>query len=269
MEYRATAKLLRPALRLLVLGGLAAVWWLLFSGGAAHADNGGAGLEVDLSPVTTAVDHAADATLHRAAHAVTAGADETGARAEHGVRQATESLPDPLPAVGELTATFVDSTVHNTSAQLTEVVDHTAAAVQAVTVPETSADRPEPHPSAEAAPVTLGPEPTPLHKQAVPEHRAPDQPAHQVASTRTTSAGTTPTAVDPPVDQPLDQPVGDTPAAPDAPVVPGSTATASASGAAYLSVPALLLPTLLERLRVRTGDVLPTGPAFPPDSSPD
>lgn len=249
MEQHATAKLLRPVLRLLLLAGAATVWWLLFSGGAAHADNGEHAVPaVHLSPVATAVDHAADTALDR-------------------TTATTESLPAPLPSVGKVTATVIHSTVDTTSTRLTGVLEKATDTVQAAVVPQTSDDRPEPSPVAET--------PAPTHESAPAAHAvrphaqhrdlAPDRPVEHRHATQVVPTGTTSTSAV----QPVDQPAGDTPAAPEPPVAPGSTTTPSASGAAYLAVLPLVVPALLQRVRARTSAVLPGGPAFPPDNSPD
>jgi hypothetical protein len=288
MEQNASAKLLRPALRLLLVAGAVALWWLLCSTSAAHADSGEIPTPTgDLTTVSELAslpaevpgtgDEAAAGAVHddRSAvstvveditHHTTDQARGTADTVAEDVRNVTRSLPEPLPAVGDATATVLHVTVDRTSTRLTQAVQQTTDAVRPAGSAK-SAAAPAEHPRA-ATDEAPAHSPVEMASQRVlPARPAVERPLP--AGSASSSAALVDGAATAPAPTPVDLPAGPAPAAPDAPAAPSSTATASAFGAAHLAVLALLLPLLVERLRVRKGGVLPSGPIFPPDSSPD
>lgn len=253
----AAPRLLRHARRALLLIGAAFAWWLLFSGGPAQADDGGAAHAVPdpVAPVTRTTKAVTD-TLRSAPHRVTDALTATTHRAPKPVRDTVDPVTAALePSLTETTTTVADAV----DGSVAHASDSVRPALQILTAAVA------PAPSAPAA------QPLGATVSAVRDHRPAASASPPTDARRGALAGF------------ADAPAGDrvapsegpgdeaptTPAVPAAPAVPGGGTTAPAGPLAALGGLLILPPAVRRRRLLGDRTTRPRDPAYSPGCSPD
>ena len=246
----AGTQVLRRALRLLLLPAAALVWWLLLSGGAAQASDTGHGD----APAPTQLTN----TVRDATGSLTDQVGSTTATLTRAARHTTASAPEPVRAAAEVTATTVDTVVGTSTITITGAVAQTTGVVDVVTAPVVgtsgthASDRTLRPTRQRVSPARHANSPHSLARRAF---RATDDrgPVLRSAVAELSPAPRSPEAPD----------------LPASPVVPAAPTMSAAGPVADLAGLALALPLVIRRSRLRRADVMPAGPTFGPDSSPD
>ena len=201
-------------------------------------------------------------TVRDTATSVTDHVESATAAATHAVRQTTASAPDPVRTTSEATATAVDAIVGNSAATISHAVTRTTGVVDVVTAPVTGTTQ---HQSADRSPRAARQHVSParhansLHQRVSARvFRAPMVEAGDGSVVRSSAAG--------PATAPRSP---GAPGVPTSPAVPAAPSMSAAGPLADLAGLALALPLVIRRSRLRHADVMPAGPTFGPDSSPD
>lgn len=249
----AVPRLLRHALRLLVLLGGTLVCWLLLSNAPAQAD-GSEDAAAGGHPVVSGVDAVSTTT-----HPVADELRRTPPRVERTLRQATRSAPAPVRA----TVADVVATVEPTLARATDAaggaVDRTVDTVATVVEPVVAATS-RGGVAAASTPLAEAEHPAATGHRA---HRtaAPGTPfgaAPSVPSGDSRSVPSWGTQLESTRGLP----------GPDEPTSPAGSWSGPSGATATLAGMLLLLFLTLRGGRVRDDADLPSGPAYPPGSSP-
>jgi hypothetical protein len=254
----AAPRLLRHARRALLLIGAAFVWWLLFSGGAAQADDAGtAPPKLDPVAPVTQTTHAATDTVRTAPR-----------RVSRAVKATTRTAPEPVvDVIDSLTATL-ESPLSRTTGSVADRIDGTVART-AETVRPTLAD------VTDAVTTKLPATPVAQPRQTVPAPAAHHGQKAPSVGASTPSPASAAALVDGQAESlfgPADAPAGGTPGTPSAPVTPavpgGSTSAPSGPLAALGSL--LIVPPAVRRHRLLRGrSARRLDPAYTPGCSPD
>lgn len=243
---------IRRLVRALVLVGGAVVWWLLFSGGAAHAD----GAEVGGQEHSVTASAQQDA-LDPAVHALTDTVRRLPGTVDDTVDRATKQSPEPVRTTVVDVTIVVDPVLSGTATSVADVAEealrtgHQAVDELVTAVPATS------------TPATR----TSSVAESRPGHQAPRRQWSTSASAVAAVPGHTPTesvATDAP--ETPDPGQGD---APVSPVLPGGSVSAPFAPGAELLTLALLAPPVVRRRRTTPDAGAPRGPAYQPGTSPD
>lgn len=277
-QHEATTRtpLPRRLVRLLVLAGAAVVWWLLISGGPAHADD--TGTDTVPAPDTTTAAVAPTPAESPAAQVPPGRVEDTVAAATAPMRdlpqrtadtadRATAGLPESVRQTAAQATTTLEPTLASTTNGLADVVDQTATRVDTAVVDPVlqttglQATQPATTPPSSAANAHTSSRPAVVrtHQRHLLEAGDTAPPAVRHAALPDSSGADESTGA-------TGQSNQKTPGAPD---LPGAPSTSTVGGAvALLAGLAVLPPALLLRRRRHDGDVLPGGPAYPPGSSP-
>lgn len=292
MERQAPPNVLRPVLRLLLLLGAVAVFWLL-STATAQADDGpatGTTTEETVppesaegpgqdSPPTSRPDHDPQSGAIAGPRQTEPPASATGgqisdvtAPATGGVRAVpgavdrsletgTAAAPASVRIVGQDVTAALEPTLVAVTTSVADTTRHTVRTAEAVVTHAAPTMSTDPAPMAtvpgfSSVPTPARPVPAKISATGPVDAIAfivPDADPAPVTSTRTD------------VDRPL--PANPDPTS-DAPMAPAGSGSAWSGVAAAVLGLLLLQPVTHRRRRPRDGDHVPTGPAYPPGTSP-
>jgi hypothetical protein len=248
----AAPRLLRHALRLLVLLGGTLVCWLLLTSAPAQADDSDA--SAGHHPVASGVD-AVDTTTHAAADELR----DASPQAERALTRATRSAPQPVRATVTHVVTTVGPAISRTTNAVADAVDRTVATVHGLVDPVVAGTPAVGGPAAAPAAVAVSKHPASggrAHEASVPD-------ASSLTLLATTSSGSRSGSADGSQLEPTrGLPV------PGEPTAPAGSWTGPSPASATLAGMLLLLFLLLRGRRVRDDADLPSGPVYPPGSSP-
>lgn len=265
----AAPHVLRHARRALLLLGAAFAWWLLFSGGSAHAAGASSGDSVP-TPGANAQPGSLGRTIQDVLTRTTGTATTTLGTAPRQltgtVTRATSTAPEPVRSTVRTVTTGLEPTLTATTTAVADTLDHTVRTVQTAVQPTVDAVTPQATPTSAptATPVAAAPA-----QQGVRASRHADPnasadrlqaPSHVVVDTATSRTVNRSAA-------PSDDAPG-LPVAPSAPAMPG-TGSAPAGPLAALGGLLLLPTSALRRRRPLDRALLGPDPVYPPGCSPD
>lgn len=275
MERQAPPNVLRPVLRLLLLLGAVAVFWLL-STATAQADDGpasGTTTEETVppesaegpgqdSPPTSRPDHDPQSgTISDVTAPATEGVREVPGAVDRSLETGTAAAPASVRIVGQDVTAALEPTLVAVTTSVADTTRHTVRTAEAVVTHAAPTMSTDPAPMAtvpgfSSVPTPARPVPAKISATGPVDAIAfivPDADPAPVTSTRTD------------VDRPL--PANPDPTS-DAPMAPAGSGSAWSGVAAAVLGLLLLQPVTHRRRRTRDGDHVPTGPAYPPGTSP-